>query len=392
MLKRNFVYCALITTSVVTFGIGLALLQNSATAQQDMIDVPLFEVDAMWPKPIPEERLLGMTIGASVDAQDNLWVVHRSSATLANNEKGAELNPPTSACCRGAAPVLAFNPAGDLIHSWGKAEGHEWPESMHGVFVDHKGFVWLGGNGAKDSQILKFTKDGKFVAQSGHQGKNEGSNDPVNFGRVAQLLIDPKTNKGYVADGYKNRRVAVIDGDSGKIEKFWGAYGNKPDDGPQGPYKPGDALQQYRSPVHCVALANDGMLYVCDRQQDRVQVFTTDGKFQNEHFFAKNTLASGSTWEIAFSRDPAQRFIYLTDGQNERVRIVERSTMKELTTFGRGGRQPSEFFGVHSIATDSKGNIYTTETYEGKRVQKFTYKGMGKVPMGSDQGAVWPKS
>ena len=123
------------------------------------------------------------------------------------------------------------------------------------------------------------------------------------------------------------------------------------------------ALQQYRSPVHCVALANDGLLYVCDRQHDRVQVFHTDGTFVKEHLFAKNTRGSGSTWEIAFSKDPQQRFIYLTDGQNERVRIVERETLTDLTTFGRGGRQPSEFFGVHSIAVDSKGNIYTTETY-----------------------------
>jgi DNA-binding beta-propeller fold protein YncE len=312
---------------------------------------------------------------------------------LNNNEKGSTLNPPVSICCASAPPVIAYNPAGEVIHSWGgKGQGYEWPESEHGIFADSKGFIWLGGNGAKDSQILKFTQDGKFVLQSGHQGKNEGSNDPENFGRVSMIYIDPKTNEGFVSDGYKNKRVAVIDPDSGKIKRFWGAYGNKPDDAPQGPYSPtATALQQYRSPVHCVALANDGLLYVCDRQHDRVQIFHPDGKFVSEHFFAKNTLASGSTWEIAFSRDPAQRFIYLTDGQNERVRIVERASMRELTAFGRGGRQPSEFFGVHSIATDSKGNIYTTETYEGKRIQKFVYKGIGMVKAG-DQGAVWPKS
>lgn len=390
--QRSFVNAAVLTASVVGLCAGVSMLQFTATAQDAMVEAPIFEVDPLWPKPIPNEGLLGMTIGASVDAQDNVWIVHRGAATLHNNEKGAELNPPVAICCRSAPPVIAFNPDGEVIHAWGgPRQGYEWPESMHGVHVDFNGNVWLGGNGAKDSQILKFTQDGKFVMQSGHQGKNAGSNDPENFGRVAQIYVDPKTNEAYVADGYKNRRVAVVDGDTGKIKRFWGAYGNKPDDAPQGPYNPtAAALQQFRSPVHCVALANDGLLYVCDRQHDRIQVFTTDGKFQKETFFAKNTLASGSTWEVAFSKDPAQRFMYITDGQNERVRIVERSTMTELTSFGRGGRQPSEFYGVHSIAVDSNGNIYTTETYEGKRVQKFNFKGIGKVKAG-DQGVVWPK-
>jgi DNA-binding beta-propeller fold protein YncE len=388
---RTIFYGGVFVAASAAFALGLWTLQFSATAQDAMVEAPMFEVDPLWPKPLPNEALLGMTIGVAIDEQDNVWIVHRSSATLHNNEKGAELNPPIAACCRGAPPVIAFNQNGDVIKSWGgPGEGYEWPESMHGVFVDHKGNVWLGGNGAKDSQILKFTKDGKFLMQSGRQGKNAGSNDPENFGRVAQIYVDPKTNEGFVADGYRNRRVAVVDGDTGKIKRFWGAYGNKPDDGQQGAYSPtATALQQFRSPVHCVALANDGMLYVCDRQHDRVQIFRTDGTFLKEHFFAKDTLASGSTWEIAFSKDPEQRFIYLTDGQNERVRIVERSTMKELTSFGRGGRQPSQFYGVHSIAVDSKGNIYTTETYEGKRVQKFVYKGIGKVKAG-DQGVLWP--
>jgi DNA-binding beta-propeller fold protein YncE len=251
---------------------------------------------------------------------------------------------------------------------------------MHGIHIDYKGNVWLGGNGAKDSQILKFSQDGKFILQSGHYGKNAGSNDPENFGRVAQLYVDPRTNEGFVADGYKNRRLAVIDADTGKIKRFWGAYGNKPDDAPHGPYNPAaSAAQQFRSPVHCVALANDNLLYVCDRQSDRVQVFHPDGKFIKEVFFAKNTLASGSTWEMAFSKDP------------QRVRIIQRDTLTELASFGRGGRQPGEFYGVHSIAVDSKGNIYTTETFEGKRVQKFVYKGLGKVPAGSDLGTLWPK-
>jgi DNA-binding beta-propeller fold protein YncE len=390
--RRNFIYGAAVVAVVAVLGGGLSALQNRATAQDRTVEVPIFEVDPLWPKPLPNEGLLGMTIGVSVDAQDNVWITHRGAATLNNNEKGSTLNPPVSICCAAAPAVIAFNPDGDVIHAWGgPGQGYEWPESMHGIFVDSKNNVWLGGNGAKDSQILKFTVDGKFILQSGHQGKNAGSNDPENFGRVAQIYIDPKTNEGFVADGYRNRRVAVIDPDTGKIKRWWGAYGNKPNDDPQGPHDPkAAALQQYRSPVHCVALANDGMLYVCDRQGDRVQVFHTDGSYLKEAFFATDTLAAGSTWEIAFSKDPQQKFIYLTDGQNERVRIVERETLKELTAFGHGGRQPGEFYGVHSLAVDSKGNIYTTETYEGKRIQKFNYKGIGKVPAG-DQGVVWPK-
>jgi DNA-binding beta-propeller fold protein YncE len=391
-LGRQFLQAAALAAIATGMGVGGAMLQNAATAQHATVEVPIFEVDPLWPKPLPNEGLLGMAIGVSVDAQDNVWMVHRSSQTLHNNEKGAELNPPIAACCRGAPPVLAFNQDGDTIRAWGgPGEGYEWPESMHGVFVDHKGNVWLGGNGAKDAQILKFSQDGKFVLQSGHQGKNAGSNDTENFGRVAQIYVDPKTNEGYVADGYRNRRVAVVDADTGKIKRYWGAYGKKPDDAAHGPYDPNGApAQQYRSPVHCVALSNDDLLYVCDRQSDRVQIFKPDGTFIKEVFFAKNTLASGSTWEIAFSRDPEQRFIYLTDGQNERVRIVKRDTMTELASFGRGGRQPGQFYGVHSIAVDSKGNIYTTETYEGKRIQKFVFKGIGSVPAG-EQGSLWPK-
>jgi DNA-binding beta-propeller fold protein YncE len=388
---QKLMYGTLLAAGVIGVP-ALSLLQTAATAEDAMVEAPIFEVDPLWPKPLPNEALLGMTIGVSVDAQDNVWIVHRGSATLNNNERGAELVPPVAICCRTAPPVIAFNPDGDVIHAWGgPGQGYEWPDSMHGVHVDYQGNVWLGANGAKDSQILKFTQDGKFILQSGHKGQNAGSNDPENFGRVAQIYIDPKTKEGFVADGYRNRRVAVIDPDTGKIKRWWGAYGNKPDDSPQGPYNPtATAQQQFRSPVHCVALANDGLLYVCDRQHDRVQVFHTDGTFIKEHSFAKDTLASGSTWEIAFSKDPEQRYIYLTDGQNERVRIVLRDSLTELTSFGRGGRQPSEFFGVHSIAVDSKGNIYTTETYEGKRIQKFNYKGIGKVRAG-DQGVVWPK-
>jgi DNA-binding beta-propeller fold protein YncE len=263
--------------------------------------------------------------------------------------------------------------------------------------------VWIGGNGAGDSHILKFTKDGKFLMQVGKAGARRGpadakgeptfvggSNDQQSFGRVAKIFIDPKANEAYLADGYLNKRVAVVDADSGKLKRYWGAYGNKPDDTPLPAYDP-DAKpsQQFRNPVHCVELSNDGFLYVCDRQHDRIQVFQKDGKFVKEAFIAKKTLGSGSVWDMAFSKDAEQKYLYLADGTNEKVYIIDRQTLQVLTSFGDGGRQPSQFFGVHSIATDSRGNIYTTETYEGKRLQKFVYKGMGPVTK-LDQGAVWP--
>jgi DNA-binding beta-propeller fold protein YncE len=378
-------------TLLGALGVAQYLLGIKADAQAPTVQAPMFEVDPLWPKPLPNHWLLGMTIGVWVDEQDNVWIIHRGAATLHANEKALDLK--VGECCTAAPPVLVFDQAGNLVRAWGgPGPGYEWPDSNHGVHVDYKGNVWIGGNGAKDAQILKFTKDGKFLMQVGHYGKNAGSNNLENFGRVAKIWVDPKTNEAYIADGYLNKRVAVLDADTGKMKRYWGAYGNKPDDADLGKYDPtAPPPKQFRNPVHCVERTNDGLVYVCDRQADRIQVFRPDGTFVKEAFFAKNTLGSGSTWDIAFSRDPQQRYIFLADGTNEKVRIVLRETLEEITNFGDGGRQPGQFYGVHSIATDSKGNIYTTETYEGKRLQKFVYKGMGAVPLGN-QGVVWPRA
>jgi len=388
--NRNFQLGAAFVALISALGVGQALLDNHAEAQGRTVRAPVFEVDPLWPKPLPNHWLLGMTIGVWVDDQDHVWIIHRSSATLHNNEKALELG--VGECCRGAPPVLVFDPAGNLVRSWGgPGEGYEWPMSNHGIHVDYKGNVWIGGNGKADAHVLKFTKEGKFLMQVGQLGKRAGSNDPENFGRVAKIWVDPKTNEAYLADGYLNKRVAVIDADTGKMKRYWGAYGNKPDDADLGKYDPNAPLpQQFRNPVHCVERSNDGLVYVCDRQANRIQVFTPEGKFVKEGVYAKNTLGSGSAWDLAFSRDREQRFIFLADGTNEKVRVILRDTLEEITNFGDGGRQPGQFYGVHSIATDSKGNVYTTETYEGKRLQKFVYKGMGNVPAGN-QGVLWPR-
>jgi hypothetical protein len=390
--KRKLVFVAALAAAVAGLGVAQALLQRAAEAQGATVQAPIYEVDPLWPKPLPNNWLLGWTIGAWVDEQDNVWIIHRGAGGLHNNERGAELNPPIAECCRTAPPILVFDPAGNLVRSWGgPGPGYEWPESNHGVHVDYKGNVWIGGNGQKDAQILKFTKDGKFLLQVGHFGKNGGSNDPENFGRVAKIWVDPATNEAYIADGYGNKRVAVIDADNGKMKRYWGAYGNKPDDTNLGPYDPAAApAQQFRNPVHCVERSIDGLVYVCDRANDRLQVFKPDGTFVKEAFYAKNTRGAGSVWDIVFSKDPEQKFLMLADGQNERVRIIVRDTLEEIASFGDGGRQPGQFYGVHSIASDSKGNLYTTETYEGKRVQKFVYKGIGSMARGY-QGVLWPK-
>ena len=382
---------AMLVAAIALLGIGQAVIDNEADARSRTVRAPRFEVDPLWPKPLPNHWLLGMTIGVWVDESDHVWIIHRGAPTLHANERALDLK--VGECCTAAPPVLVFDQAGNLVRSWGgPGPGYEWPQSNHGVHVDYKGNVWIGGNGDKDSHLLKFTQEGKFLMQVGRMGTLKGSNDAENFGRVAKIWVDAKTNEAYVADGYRNKRVAVLDADTGKMKRYWGAYGNKPDDADLGKYDPGaPAPKQFRNPVHCVERSQDGLVYVCDRQADRIQVFKPDGTFVKEAWFAKNTLASGSTWDIAFSKDPQQKFIFLADGTNEKVRIVLRDSLQEITSFGDGGRQPGQFFGVHSIATDSRGNIYTTETYEGKRVQKFAYKGIGRVPAG-DQGVAWPRS
>jgi DNA-binding beta-propeller fold protein YncE len=377
-------------TALTALGFAQWALDRSVAAQAT-VQAPRFEVDPFWPKPLPNNWVLGETIGLGIDAQDHVWIVHRADRVNAI-EGAADQKPPTASCCRRAPWVLEFDPAGNLAGHWGgPGEGYEWPASNHGIFVDYKDNVWIGGNDARDAHILKFTKSGKFLMQFGHPGQSKGSNDTDNFGRVAKIFVDPKENEAYVADGYGNKRVAVIDADTGKFKRYWGAYGNKPDDTNLGPYNPNaPPAQQFRTPVHCAELSNDGLVYVCDRPNDRIQVFRKDGTFVKEQFVAKRTLGDGSVWDIAFSKDPQQKYMYLADGKNERIYVMDRESLQILTSFGDGGRQPGQFFAVHSIATDSKGNVYTTETYEGRRLQKFVYKGIAPVTK-IDQGTVWPK-
>jgi DNA-binding beta-propeller fold protein YncE len=389
---------------VIGIAAGLIVVRDLAGQSRTTVEAPYFEVDPFWPKPLPNHWVLGSSIGVSVDERDHVWMIHRGSATLAEKEKAIETKL-SDECCAGAPPVLEFDASGTLVGHWGgPGAGYEWPTSNHGITVDHKGNVWIGGNGEGDAHVLKFSRAGKFLLQVGKAGARlgpagsdgkptyvSGSNDTQSYGRVAKIFVDPSANEAYLADGYLNRRVAIVDGDTGKLKRYWGAYGNKPDDTDLGPYKPGAApVQQFRTPVHCADLSKDGLVYVCDRRNNRIQVFRKDGTFVKEASYAKNSLGDGAVFDLAFSKDPGQTYLYMADGNNMKIRILRRDTLEELTTFGDGGRQPGQFYAVHSIAVDSQGNLYTTETYEGKRIQKFVYKGLRAVTR-REQGTVWPR-
>ena len=388
---RRLAFGALALALVAMIGVGAMMGRTEAT-QGDLVWGPIFEVDPLWPKPLPNHWLLGTTIGVSVDNRDHIWIIHRGDSLSAGETPAAQDPPNAVECCFPAPPVLEFDQAGLLVNYWGgPGEGYEWPASNHGIWVDHMDNVWIGGNGGPDSHVLKFDRYGNFLLQVGSSGGNAGSNDTENFGRVAKIMVDPKDNEAYLADGYLNKRVAVLDAETGAMKRFWGAYGNTPDDADLGRYDPdAEPAPQFRTPVHCADLSNDGLVYACDRVNNRIQVFQKDGTFVEELIVARETLGAGSAWDVAFSRDADQKYLYMADGVNEKVYIIDRHEMEVISSFGDGGRQPGQFYGAHSIATDSSGNIYTTETFEGKRIQKFVYKGEGPIP--ADQGVVWPSN
>ena len=393
--KRKL-YVAAIPITLLVGLVGLAFISTTVEAQRRAASqTPKFEVDPFWPKPLPNHWVLGSVTGVAVDAQDHIWIVHRGADSLGNNEKGASLNPPTG-CCVPAPQVLEFDQAGNLVSHWGgPGQGFEWPQSPGGISIDAKGNIWIAAAGQpesaarptaaqgarpaspkpQDAHVLKFSRTGAFLLQIGHAGKIEGSDSKTGFNRPAGVKVDASTNEVYVADGYGNHRVAVFDGETGAYKRHWGAYGEKPDDANSGAYDPAaPPAKQFRT-VSGAAISKDGMVYVCDRQNDRIQVFQKDGKFVKESSVSKTTLGDGSVWDIAFSSDPQQRFVYVADGHDKKIFVLRRDTLEVVSSFGDGGRMPGQFYAVGSIAVDSNGNVYTGETYEGKRVQKFVNKG-----------------
>jgi len=365
--------------AVAALLIGLAVaeraLERAALAQRQA--APAFQVDPMWPK-VPKQWMLGQVAGLSVDARDHVWILQRPWS-LANDEKATD---PDAPCCHPAPPVMEFDEAGTYVQGWGGAgDGYEWPADEHAIHVDFKGNVWISSAGGprlatkQENQILKFTQAGKFLLQIGRRGMSKGSLDTNNFNNAADIHVYAKTNEVFVADGYVNRRVIVLDADTGAFKRMWGAYGNAPDDAaPNAPTDDGPGAAQFNL-VHGVRVSDDGLVYVADRRNNRMQVFTIDGKFQRELFVERKTKLLGTSFSVAFSPDPRQEYLYLADAGNGRVHIYDRRTLAEVGGFGRIGHYAGEFVFLHVVAADSKGNLYTAEVGGGRRVQKFLRSG-----------------
>ena len=343
--------------------------QTSAAASTESASsgIPRFRVDPFWASELPNNWILGQVAGVAVDDRDHVWIVHRPR-TLDARQRGED-----GMCCVPAPPVIEFDPDGNVARSWGgPGDGFEWPENEHGIHVDPQGHVWIGGNGSDDAHVLKFTADGDFLLQIGQAGHSEGSNDTENLGRPAAIAVDPAAGEVYIADGYENRRVIVFDSETGEYKRHWGAYGEHPDDTDLPPYDPeAEPIRHFRSPVHSVAIADDGLVYVADRTNNRLQVFRKDGQFVTEAFVRPETLGSGSASGVTLSEDPDQRWLFIPDGTNNVVWILNRTTLEVVDYFGRLGKNAGQFYRLHNLAIDSRGNLYTTEVNVGQRLQKF---------------------
>ena len=363
-----------------------AVAQNGGTSARE---TPRFAVDPSWPK-IPNGWVLGQVSSAAIDERDHVWVLHRPRVV----RQGLKTGP----------PVLEFDAAGRYIQGWGgPAQGYDWPATEHGIYVDYKGYVWICGSG-DDDQVLKFTKAGKFVMQIGRKGRQKTNRDTGTFWKPTEMAVYPKTNEVFVADGYGNKRIIVFDADTGAYKRMWGAFGNVPQDRPAGGEGAGGPAQpeSTRIPakeidpkdpgppqfdtVHDVKISNDGFVYVSDRGGKRVQVFTIDGKFVAQTFIDRwceaphcgNGQTAAST--ALFSADPAQRFLYVASRSPERIWVLDRKTLQPVDSFGRPGVAPGEFYVLHHLVADSKGNLYASEVEDGRRIQKFVLQGISPAP------------
>ena len=371
-MKRTAARIAVLTVLVVIAAVSARWgsgHQVSAAAQVAARSLPVFEVDRAWPK-MPPKWKIGDPSSFAIDAQDNVWLLHRPR-TLVEPEDAAVAAP----------PVMVFDAAGNFIKAWGGAgAGFEWPQREHGIHVDAGGFVWITGNNCPtnglpglervaDDQVLKFTQEGRLVLQIGRSNQSRGNADTRNVHRAADVWVHPPTGELFVADGYGNHRVIVFDANSGAFKRMWGAFGNAPVDDDHcevvtpSSYPPGPGPQNF-SIVHAIRVSRDGMVYVADRENRRVQAFTADGRFVRQLVKTDTQFAR----DLALSPDAAQQFLYVGNGTD--IVIVDRKTLEIAGIV----KVPGMIGGGHHIATDSKGNLYIAQTAAG--MQKLVFKGM----------------
>jgi DNA-binding beta-propeller fold protein YncE len=397
MGRNIFIGAASAALAVAVFLGGPCAIGAAAQDADAKTVLPVFEVDPNFPT-MPDHMLMGGVGGATADSHGNVWVFQRPHTLEEGNATENGYGP--------APPVLEFSATGRYIQGWGgPVEGapYEWfnrgglhsafaacasctaerrlngdgrPGSgEHGIAVDAQDNVWLTGNGDGDGQILKFSKDGKFLLRIGKEGVGVDSNSTEHLSRPAGITVYPKTNEVFVADGYGNRRVIVFDAETGAFKRLWGAYGNKPDDkASKARAVTGPGPRQFNTP-HGVAVSEDGIVYVSDRANNRVQTFKLDGTFLKEGFIKRESKGTGTAFGVALSADPGQRFLYVADGSNERIAILDRASLEEIGHIGGPGRKAGEFFHLHSLGVDPEGNLVTGES-QGYRVQKFLYKGL----------------
>ncbi len=345
---------------------------GEAPAVSNAGGVPTFQVDPAWPIEMPNKWIMGAVTAVFVDSQDHVWVTHLQE-TLTPEETAVVEDPPIGTCCVPAPTVIEFNPQGEVVQGWGdpSQDISVFPRNPHGIFVDHNDFVWIGSY--RHHRVMKFTRSGQHVMTIGEYDQNAGSNDTSLLGGPAGIWVDPETNEVFIADGYRNHRVAVFEGETGKYLRHWGAYGETPDDEYDfGDRDPAGPPPRQFSNVHGLTGSRDGMIYVADRRGNRIQVFRQSGEFVAEKIIEPLTRASGSAFVIALSPDPNQEWLHLADGTNHKVWTLRRGDLEVVGDFGRGGRQVGQFLRPHGMGIDSQGNLYVGEASTGRRVQKFS--------------------
>lgn len=356
--------------------------------------MPRFKVDAAWPD-MPDDMIIGQVSGVAVDGDDDVWIVHRPQS-LTPTDTGLAASPAVAVCCRPAPPVVRFSSDGKYLAGWGGPDSApsiagvtQWPTSLHGIFVDKDKTVWFGGNGKDDHVVMNYTADGKFLRAIGSRGATGGNLDRAKLGNPSDVNVSE--GETLISDGYINKRIVGFNAKSLAFEGYWGPYAKSPAGGERaGAFDPSHAASSETPPdadapdfggiVHCVVPAKDGTLYVCDRNNNRAQMFRRDkaGKlsFVKTLSIAAATRGTGTVTDIAFSPDPQQKYLYVADMMNGRIWILLRATHEVLGSVGRIGRYAGEFTWLHSIATDSEGNIYATEVNTGRRVQKLVFTGI----------------